>query len=501
VKPPAHPLKKVLIANRGEIALRVIRACHARGIPTVAVYSDADRNGLHVRLADEAVHIGPSAPRESYLVHEKILEAARISGANAIHPGYGFLSENAAFAAKCRDAGIVFIGPPPEAIRAMGDKIQSRLRMKAAGVPVVPGEDAVNEDTLEEAATRVGFPLMLKASAGGGGKGIRIVRTMSELREAFERARAEAEKAFGDGTVFLERFVEGPHHVEVQVFGDHHGNIVHVFERECSVQRRHQKVVEESPSPFVTPDLRARMCEAAVAAARAVGYVNAGTVEFLVDARREFYFLEMNTRLQVEHPITELVTGIDLVAEQLRVAAGEPLSFRQKDIGQSGHAIEVRVCAEDPESGYLPSTGVIDGLLLPGGPHVRLDSCLFPGLEISPFYDSMLAKLCVWAPTRDEAAARMRQALAEMRISGLRTNLAFLARILRDPEFLSGAYDTGILGRMAVSAPDAETERLALITAAVLKHEYAESAKPVAAEGRTGGMDAWRSAFRFGGGR
>ncbi len=498
MKVPIKPIKKVLIANRGEIALRVIRACHVVGIPTVAVFSEADRSALHVRMADEAVLIGPPSPRESYLVHDRILEAAKISGADAIHPGYGFLSENAAFASRCRDAGIVFIGPPPEAIRAMGDKIQSRLRMKAASVPVVPGEDAVNEDTLEEAATRVGFPLMLKASAGGGGKGIRIVRSMSEIKEAFERARAEAEKAFGDGTVFLERLVEGPHHVEVQVFGDHHGTIVHLFERECSVQRRHQKVVEETPSPFVTPELRKRMCDAAVAAARAVGYVNAGTVEFLVDSNRDFYFLEMNTRLQVEHAITELVTGIDLVAEQLRVAAGHPLSFKQADVRQSGHAIEVRVCAEDPESGYLPSTGKIQELLLPGGPHVRLDSALYPGLEVTPFYDSMLAKLCVHSASRSEAIAVMRQSLAELRIGGLRTNIAFLARILRDPEFGSGVYDTGLLQRMSPPKDDPETDRLATIVAAVLRHADAETSRPSLKQNAGHGIDAWRSAFRHG---
>lgn len=498
MKPKLAPLKKVLIANRGEIALRVIRACHAAGIPTVAVFSEVDRQALHVRMADEAVLIGPPSPRESYLVQDRILEAARISGADAIHPGYGFLSENATFASRCRDAGVTFIGPPPEAIRAMGDKIQSRLRMKAAKVPVVPGEDAVNEDTLEDAAKRIGLPLMLKASAGGGGKGIRIVREMSELKEAFLRARAEAEKAFGDGTVFLERYVDGPHHVEVQVFGDHHGTIVHLFERECSVQRRHQKVVEETPSPFVTPELRQRMCDAAVAAARAVGYVNAGTVEFLVDSNREFYFLEMNTRLQVEHAITELVTGVDLVAEQLRVAAGKPLSFKQADVRQAGHAIEVRVCAEDPESGYLPSTGRIQELLLPGGPHVRLDSALYPGLEVTPYYDSMLAKLCVHAPTREAALAFMRQALAEMRIGGLRSNLAHLARILRDPEFTSGTYDTGLLSRMEAPKNDVETDRLATIVAAVLRHEDVESSKPVLRSTAGGGLDAWRAAFRPG---
>jgi acetyl-CoA carboxylase biotin carboxylase subunit len=501
--PAAKPLfKKVLVANRGEIAIRVIRACHELGIPTVAVYSEADRDALHVRHADEAVCLGEPAPLKSYLDQDKVVAAAKATGAEAIHPGYGFLSENASFARRCRDEGLVFVGPTPEAIYAMGDKVRSRELMAKAGVPLVPGVNDVTRENLFEAADKVGYPLLLKASAGGGGKGIRAVRSKDELLSSFERAQGEAGKSFGDAKVFIERLVDQPHHIEVQVIGDAQGNLVHLFERECSTQRRHQKVVEETPSPFLTPEVRAKICAAAVEAARAVQYRNAGTVEFIMGGDRKFYFLEMNTRLQVEHPVTELVTGVDLVVEQLRVAAGLPLSFRQEDVVQRGHAIECRICAEDPEENYAPSVGVVEGLALPGGPSVRLDSALFAGLEVALHYDSMLAKLCTWGRDRDEAAGRMRQALSEFKVGGVRTNLAQLARILRDREFKSGAYDTGLLTRMTHGEAPAETTRLVILAAALLAHEQDEALErrlTAAHEAGGGGRaDAWRLSGRPG---
>jgi acetyl-CoA carboxylase, biotin carboxylase subunit len=490
--------RKVLVANRGEIAIRVIRACHELGIPTVAVFSDVDRGSLHVRHADEAVSLGEPQPLKSYLDQDKIVAAAKKTGADAIHPGYGFLSENASFARRCRDEGITFIGPTPEAIHAMGDKVRSRELMAKAGVPLVPGVNDVTRETLIEAARKTGYPVLLKASAGGGGKGIRAVHQEADLLSSFDRAAGEAGKAFGDAKVFLERLVDRPHHVEVQVLGDVHGTVLHLFERECSAQRRHQKVVEETPSPFTTPEVRRRLCETAVAAAKAVGYVNAGTVEFIMDGARNFYFLEMNTRLQVEHPVTELVTGVDLVKEQLRIAAGLPISFRQEDVVQRGHAIECRVCAEDPEENYAPSVGVIDGLALPGGPSVRLDSALFPGLEVTLHYDSMLAKLCAYGRDRGEALARIRQALAEFKIGGVRTNLAQLARIVRDREFVSGVYDTGLLGRMAAADPGEETARLAAIAAALLAHAREENPTQRGADATGPRVDAWRLSGRPG---
>jgi acetyl-CoA carboxylase, biotin carboxylase subunit len=491
------PFKKVLVANRGEIALRVIRACHESGVPTVAVFSDVDRDALHVRHAHEAVPLGDPTPLKSYLDQDKIVAAAKKTGADAIHPGYGFLSENATFAKRCRDEGIVFIGPSPESIYAMGDKVRSRELMAKAGVPIVPGVNDVTRQNLVASAKKVGYPLLLKASAGGGGKGIRTVRNEGELIEAFDRAQGEAGKAFGDARVFIERLVESPHHVEVQIIGDRDGRVVHLFERECSVQRRHQKVVEEAPSPFMTDDVRERLCAAAVAAAKAVSYSNAGTVEFIVGGDRSFYFLEMNTRLQVEHPITELTTGVDLVKEQLRVAAGLPLSFTQEEIERRGHAIECRVCAEDPDEGYAPSVGVIEGLALPGGPSVRLDSALFSGLKTTLHYDSMLAKLCTWGRDRGEAIARMKQALNEFKIGGVRTNLALLSRVLRDPEFVSGSYDTGLIARMKPAAPSAEVERLAAAAAALLAHRRRAAPKRIESAGARG-VDAWTAAFRPG---
>jgi acetyl-CoA carboxylase biotin carboxylase subunit len=495
-------IKKVLVANRGEIAVRVIRAIHELGLMAVAVYSDADRGALHVRYADEAFHLPGNEPAKTYLNQSLLLVAAKSTGASAIHPGYGFLSENASFAKAVAAAGLIFIGPSAEVITAMGDKIRARETMLRAGVPLVPGQSGITRENLVTAAKATGFPLMLKASAGGGGKGIRIVRAEAELLAAFERAEGEARTAFGDGTVYIERLIENPHHIEIQVFGDAHGNVVHLFERECSVQRRHQKVLEESPSPFVTPELRARMGATAVAAAKAIGYTGAGTFEFLVDGAREFYFLEVNTRLQVEHPVTELVCGVDLVQEQIRVADGQPLSFKQEDLVQRGHAIEARICAEDPDNGFLPCIGRVDALALPGGPGVRLDSALFAGLEVSLWYDSLLAKLIVYGRDREEALKRMKQALAEMKIADLRTNIAFLGRVVRGAEFSSGVYDTGLIGRMQESGAPEDLVLAAAIVAVAVSAETARRGKPrVSSEMASADpwkLDGRRSAMRGG---
>ncbi len=439
--------EKVLVANRGEIACRVIRTLREMGIRSVAVYSAADRDALHVRLADEAYPIGPAPSAESYLVPERILEACERSGAQAVHPGYGFLSENASFARACKEAGVVFVGPAPEAMESMGSKTGARAKMIAAGVPVVPGAEAGDLPSLEAAARELGYPVMLKASAGGGGKGMRLVDKPEDLAAAFERARSEALKAFGDDTVYVEKAIVRPRHVEIQVLADAHGNAVHLFERDCSIQRRHQKVVEETPSPAADEALVARMGEVAVRAAQAVGYEGAGTVEFLLSEDGRFYFLEMNTRLQVEHPITELVTGIDLVREQIRIAAGEPLGYAQADIARHGHAIECRVYAEDPATGFLPSPGRIEVLRLPTGPGVRDDSGAYEGAEISGFYDPLVSKLCVWAPTRELALRRMKRALSEYIVTGIATNLPFHLRLMDHPQFVAGEYDTGFIDR------------------------------------------------------
>ncbi len=433
---------KVLIANRGEIALRVIRACRDLGVKSVAVHSEADRNAAFVILADEAVEIGPAPSAQSYLVMDRILDAAVATGAQAIHPGYGFLSENQAFARACAERGIVFIGPPPEAMAAMGEKVPARERMRTSGVPIVPGSAALaSVDEALAAAAEVGYPVLIKASAGGGGIGMKVARDEAELRSGLETAQSTAKRAFGNDTVFLERYVEDPRHIEIQVLADSHGNVVHLGERECSIQRRHQKIVEESPSPVIDEATRMAMGDAAVTAAKAVGYVNAGTVEFIY-SRGEFFFLEMNTRLQVEHPITELVTGIDLVVQQLRVASGEPLGFTQNDIVRRGHAIEFRVNAENYQKGFLPSPGQITGYHEPSGPGVRVDSSLTgPGI-VSPHYDPMIAKLIVWAEDRDRAIGRGRRALLEYAITGIRTNIAYHLAILDDPDFASGDYTT-----------------------------------------------------------
>lgn len=465
------PIRRILVANRGEIALRVIRTAQEMGIETVAVYSDADRRSLHVRQATRAEYLGGSKPAESYLDIQKVVAAAKRTGCDALHPGYGFLSENEDAAQACIDAGIEFLGPPPKAILAMGDKVEARKIAMAAGVPLVPGlQEEVSEQRLVEAARQVGYPVMLKAAAGGGGKGIRIVREEKQLLEAFHMARAEARGAFGDDRVYLEKFVTRPRHVEIQVMADKHGNVVHYGERECSVQRRHQKLVEESPCSALTPELRAQMGKAACDLARAVGYVGAGTVEFLYSEGR-FYFLEMNTRLQVEHPVTEMRYGVDLVREQIRVGQGETLTPVPEP---RGHSIEVRVNAEDPET-YFPSLGLISRINLPGGPGVRLDSALYRGLEVTPFYDSMLAKLVVHGVDREQAIARCVRALRELRIVGVATSLPTALRTLQSAEFRGGDYDTGILERID-KKPPAEKRDVALLAAAAAKFLVAEQA-------------------------
>ena len=437
--------EKVLVANRGEIALRAVRACQELGIPAVAVYSDADETALHVRHADESVNIGPPAAGKSYLNAERIVEAARETGADAVHPGYGFLAENAAFARAVTDAGIKFIGPSAEAIDKLGDKSAARRLAREADVPVVPGSENVSSaDEAVATAEEIGYPVMIKAAAGGGGRGIRVAENEEGLRESVQAAKREAQSAFGDGTLYLERFLAGPRHVEVQVMADHAGNAIHLYERECSMQRRRQKVLEESPSPGISEENREKMCEAAVRLARRAAYANAGTVEFLVEGD-EFYFIEMNTRIQVEHPVTEMLTGVDLVKEQILVASGEPLSLKQEDVPFVGHSIEFRINAEDPDNDFMPSPGEVTFLDVPGGPGVRVDSAMYQGYRIPPFYDSMVGKLIVWALTRDEAISRARRALREYRLEGIKTTIPLHLRLLEDEAFRSGDYHTGYL--------------------------------------------------------
>jgi acetyl-CoA carboxylase, biotin carboxylase subunit len=441
---------KVLIANRGEIAVRVIRACRELGYPTVAVYSEPDRAALHVLYADQAMPVGPAPSRESYLRVDRILDAAKKTGADAIHPGYGFLAENAEFARACAAEGITFIGPSPESIDAMGSKTESRQRMQAAGVPVVPGltEAVKSFDEIAAFARETGFPIMIKASAGGGGKGLRYVEREEDLRPAFERVTSEAESFFGDGAVYAEKFIPNPRHIEVQVLGDQHGNLVYVGERECTLQRRHQKVVEECPSPVVDDDLREKLGKMAVKAAAAVNYYSAGTIECLMGPDKQFYFLEMNTRLQVEHPVTEMVWGIDLVKEQLRVARGEKLSVRQKQLKPSGHAIECRIYAEDPARNFAPSPGLIRYLNLPQGPGVRNDNGVYSGYTVPLFYDPMLSKLICHAATRPDAIARTRRALAEYRVEGIQTTIPFFSFLMQQPDFAAANFDTGFIDRL-----------------------------------------------------
>ncbi|MGD8752955.1 MAG: acetyl-CoA carboxylase biotin carboxylase subunit [Anaerolineales bacterium] len=465
---------KVLIANRGEIAVRVIRACRELGLGIVAVYSEADRQALHVRYADEAYLLGPAPSRESYLRGDKIIEFAKASGAGAIHPGYGFLAERADFAQACLDEGLAFIGPKPSSIAAMGDKAIARATVASAGIPVVPGtegEGSLPNAELLELAPKIGFPLLIKATAGGGGKGMREVRNIEQMPALLDAARREAEAAFGDGNVYLEKLVEGARHIEIQILADTLGSVIHLGERECSLQRRHQKLLEESPSPFVgnDEDLRQRMGEVAVRAAQAVGYVNAGTIEFLVDKEKNFFFLEMNTRLQVEHPVTEAVTGVDIVKEQIRIARGRSLGHTQEDISIKGWAIECRINAENPYQNFMPSTGRITHLLLPTGPGVRVDTGVYPGFEISPYYDSLISKLIVYGETRAEAILRMRRALEEYKIVGVRTNISFHQNLMDSHRFMAGRFDTRFV-----------EERFSMETAEESKAKYPDIAAIIA---------------------
>ena len=442
-------INKILIANRGEIAVRIIRACREMGIKTVAVFSTADRNALHARIADESVCIGGPATKDSYLNMKAIIAACEITGADAIHPGFGFLSENANFARMCRKCGINFIGPSPESIDMLGDKASAKSAMKKAGVPVIPGSDGAvsTMEDVKRLGEEIGYPLMIKASAGGGGRGIRLVNSADELESQAVAAKQEALNFFGDDSIYMEKFIINPKHIEFQILADKQGNVVHLGERDCSMQRRNQKVLEETPSTIMTPELREKMGAAAVAAAKVCGYYNAGTIEFLVDSDRNFYFMEMNTRIQVEHPITEFVTGIDLVKQQISIADGNPLPMKQEDIVLRGHAIECRINAESPEHGFRPSPGKITALHTPGGPGIRIDSSAYQGYTITPYYDSMIAKLIAYAPTREEAIAKMKWALSEFIVEGVDTNIDFQLGLICDPVFNEGSYDIGYLGR------------------------------------------------------
>jgi len=485
-------MRRVLIANRGEIALRIVRACHEEGLEAIAVYSAADRGSPHVRAADHAVALGPAPPAQSYLSIDRLIAAARESGADAVHPGYGFLAERAAFADAVEAAGLVFIGPAAAAIRAMGDKTEARRRMKAAGVPIVPGSEAPAEDlsTARRLAGEIGYPVMVKAAAGGGGKGMRMVREPESLEAALEAARSEALKSFGDATVYLEKFIERPRHVEIQVLADR-TRTVHLGERECSIQRRHQKLVEEAPSPAVTADLRERMGAAAVAAAQAVGYLGAGTCEFLVTADGSFYFLEMNTRIQVEHPVTELVYGVDLVREQLRIAGGHSMGVAPGPLTPRGWALECRITSEDPANGFLPSTGRIQYLRAPAGPGIRWDSGVDIGDEVTRYYDSMLAKLIVWAPDRQQALDRMTRALDELVVTGVATNQAFHRRLMADPAFRKGDIDIQFLDHrpdLLVPAVSSDLIRDLAVVAALAENQDREVRRPtVASDGASAG--------------
>jgi acetyl-CoA carboxylase biotin carboxylase subunit len=501
-------VNKILIANRGEIAVRVIRACRDMGIATVAIYSECDRAALHVRLADEAWLVGPSAPRESYLRIDRIVEIATMAGADAVHPGYGFLAENDEFAGACVNAGLIFIGPTPEAISLMGSKTAARRAAIKAGVPVVPGTEQPLDEQTSDAdvlaiAERIGYPLMLKAVAGGGGKGMRLVASAADLPGALGAARSEALSAFGDGAVYLERRILSPRHIEVQLLADHHGTVLPFVERECSIQRRHQKVVEESPSPAVSLELRRRMTSAAAAVAKGVGYTNAGTIEFLLDAAGSFYFLEMNTRLQVEHPITEVVTGVDLVQWQIRIARGERLTLDAESLlTPRAHAIECRIYAEDPENNFMPSPGRIQGLRVPQGPGVRDDGGVYEGGEVPIFYDPMISKLITWGETRDHAQQRMRRALDEYDVRGIRTTIPFFKWILDDPDFTAGRFDTSFIDRklggngVALQRIEPEHQDLAAIAAAVHLFTLRERVTREAGDSRVEGFSRWKDTGR-----
>lgn len=471
-------IQKILVANRGEIAVRIMRTCREMGIKSVAVYSEADRTAMHVRYADEAYFIGPSPSVQSYLSIDKIINVALISGADAIHPGYGFLSENAAFSDRCKSEGIIFIGPSSDVISVMGDKISARNKMIEAGVSIVPGtkEPVTDDAEAKRVILEIGLPVMIKASAGGGGKGMRLVQKETEIMSALRGARSEAKAAFGDDAVYIEKYISSPHHIEFQVLGDMHGNVVHLFERECSVQRRHQKVVEETPSPLMTPELRKKMGDQAVLAAKSVNYVGAGTIEFLADDDHNYYFLEMNTRLQVEHPITERVVGVDLVKAQIEIASGMPLPFKQEDLKQHGHAIEVRIYAEDPDNNFMPSPGLIKHITEPLGLGVRHDGYVYEGFEIPIYYDPMISKLIVWSGTREEAIQRMKRALYSYKITGVKTNIRFLERIMEAPDFTEGKYNTHFIDKnfdflMQARHCGQRCEDIAIITA-FLHHMY-----------------------------
>ncbi len=484
--------KKVLIANRGEIAVRIIRACKELGIGTVAVFSEVDRNALHVRYADEAYLLGPAPSRESYLRMDKLLEIAKLAEVDAVHPGYGFLAEKAEFSQACEDAGICFIGPRPAAIASMGDKAVARATVRKAGVPVVPGtesEGGLRDDEILAVAPTIGYPLLIKATAGGGGKGMREVHNPADLPVALAAARREAESAFGDGTVYLEKLITRARHIEIQLLADEFGTVIHLGERECSLQRRHQKLLEESPSPFVADDheLRAAMGAVAVKAAEAVGYINAGTIEFLVDKEKNYYFLEMNTRIQVEHPVTEMVTGVDIVKEQIRIARGRKLRYAQSDIVLNGWAIECRVNAEDPYNNFLPSTGRITQALVPTGPGVRVDTGVFPGFEISRYYDSLISKLICWGETRGEAILRMRRALEEYRILGVRTNIPFHQNMMDSHRFMAGNFDTRFVEeRFSMDQGEegrTDDSEIAAILATLVAHREGRQAAQVVQKG------------------
>ena len=494
--------EKILIANRGEIAVRVIRACREMGIRTVAIYSDVDRDALHVRYADEAYHCGPPPARESYLVMERVIEIARRAGADGIHPGYGFLAENGDFADLCAKHGVTFIGPSGDVMRAMGDKVTARQTMEKAGVPIVPGTtERLSDDQAIEFAVQIGFPVMVKASAGGGGKGMRLVRHPSEMEQALQRARGEARASFGDDSLYVEKFVEEPRHIEIQVLADRHGNTIHLFERECSIQRRHQKVIEEAPGNRIGPELRERMGRAAVAAARAVDYVGAGTCEFLVDKHGDFYFLEMNTRVQVEHAITEAITGVDIVKAMIRAAAGEPLGIRQEDLRISGHAIEARIYAEDPDQNFVPSPGDVVVYRPAGGIGVRVDSGVYQGATVTVYYDPMVAKLVTWGRDRPEAIDRMRRALYEFVVKGIKTSIPFHQKVLEHPKFIEGHYDTGFIddhmggGRgPSTAADDPEVRRAALMLAAIAayRRDKQRAARAEASSAGSADADPWK---------
>ena len=482
--------KKVLIANRGEIAVRLLRACRELGLETVAVFSEADRSALHVRYADEAYPIGPAPARDSYLRMDRILDVARRSGAQAIHPGYGFLVENPEFARACAMAGLVFVGPPPEAMELLGNKIAARRLMAGSGIPVIAGsgQQAQDEDPLAT-AKRIGFPLLVKAAAGGGGKGMRVVRSAEELPSLLALASREAAASFGDGTVYLEQLIEGVRHIEFQVLADQHGHVIHLGERECSIQRRFQKLIEEAPSPALDDDLRQRMGQAAVQVARAAGYTNAGTVEFLLDRDSHFYFLEVNPRLQVEHPVTEMVSGIDIVKEQLRVASGRRLRYRQEDVTPHGWAIECRILAEDPDAGFVPSVGRIRGVVEPSGPGVRVESGIYDGFEVSLYYDSLISKLITWGETRPEALLRMQRALDEYRIVGIKTSIPFYQRILNSMRFLAGHIRTDFLEQSSLPEQEGEPRDLEAAAIAATLRFHSRSQRPT----RIAGTDQSRS--------